>query len=373
MKFSEIPVLAPGQNDTVVGVTIGNVDARFPVTDIGGRTKLTANANFDVNNITGSDSNPGTLAQPFLTLQHAWDFLAGSLDLAEFTITINLAGNGTTHPYFIDAASAFIGGSGIIILGAGSSSTFIEDGLIQGTVTSVQQIYIDQVTLRNNNSGFAFQCYAPGLALTFITAANFGAGDVVFDAGSAPATACLAHITVQGFGTGAGVAFFGNITIKNSASIFLQLTGAAGATVFAGNASFSGTPAFSIATIYVDQQSYAFLSFGWCTGAATGKRFLLGVNSAIYITGGGDPAGTQISGSSAGVLANSGTFTNTSNGQYQGISDFAGLVANLPTATVINARAVVTDALAPSFGSIVAGGGGVLSPVYADGTHWRCG
>mgnify|MGYP001617979545 CR=1 FL=1 len=50
-------------------------------------------------------------------------------------------------------------------------------------------------------------------------------------------------------------------------------------------------------------------------------------------------------------------------------------VANLPSAVTIGAgaRALVTDANATTFASVVAGGGANVVPVYSDGTDWRIG
>lgn len=50
-------------------------------------------------------------------------------------------------------------------------------------------------------------------------------------------------------------------------------------------------------------------------------------------------------------------------------------VATLPSAATsgIGARAFVSDALAPVFGSTVATGGAVKTPVYSDGTNWKVG
>jgi len=50
-------------------------------------------------------------------------------------------------------------------------------------------------------------------------------------------------------------------------------------------------------------------------------------------------------------------------------------VANLPAAATAGngARAFVTDALAPTFGTTVAGSGAVSVPVYSDGTNWKVG
>jgi hypothetical protein len=48
------------------------------------------------------------------------------------------------------------------------------------------------------------------------------------------------------------------------------------------------------------------------------------------------------------------------------------LVSALPTPTA-GLRAIVTDANATTFASIVAGGGANTVPVFADGTNWRIG
>ena len=50
-------------------------------------------------------------------------------------------------------------------------------------------------------------------------------------------------------------------------------------------------------------------------------------------------------------------------------------VATLPSAVTSGkgARSFVTDALGPTFGATVAGGGAVATPVYSDGTNWKVG
>lgn len=50
-------------------------------------------------------------------------------------------------------------------------------------------------------------------------------------------------------------------------------------------------------------------------------------------------------------------------------------VATLPSAVTsgVGARSFATDALAPSFGSAVVGGGAVAVPVYSNGTNWIVG
>jgi hypothetical protein len=50
-------------------------------------------------------------------------------------------------------------------------------------------------------------------------------------------------------------------------------------------------------------------------------------------------------------------------------------VATLPSASVSGsgARAFVSNALTPTFGATVVGGGAVAVPVYSDGTNWKVG
>ena len=50
-------------------------------------------------------------------------------------------------------------------------------------------------------------------------------------------------------------------------------------------------------------------------------------------------------------------------------------VATLPSAVTSGkgARAFVTDALGPAFGTTVVTGGAVAVPVYSDGTNWKVG
>jgi hypothetical protein len=50
-------------------------------------------------------------------------------------------------------------------------------------------------------------------------------------------------------------------------------------------------------------------------------------------------------------------------------------VAKLPSAvtTGIGVRSFVSDALTPTFGATVVGGGSIPVPIYSDGTNWKVG
>lgn len=78
------------------------------------RLRLTANTSFYVSP-TGSDSNPGTIGSPWLTIQHAINVLSNSSDLAGFTATIQLADGTYTGANSI--AAPFTGGGAVVISG----------------------------------------------------------------------------------------------------------------------------------------------------------------------------------------------------------------------------------------------------------------
>ena len=77
-------------------------------------------------------------------------------------------------------------------------------------------------------------------------------------------------------------------------------------------------------------------------------------------------------GSNTTVIGNSST---TLTKAFGVITSTVYTVATLPSASTsgAGARAFVTDALAPTFGATVTGGGAVNVPVYSDGTNWKVG
>jgi len=77
-------------------------------------------------------------------------------------------------------------------------------------------------------------------------------------------------------------------------------------------------------------------------------------------------------GSNTTVIGNSST---TLTKAFGVITSTVYTVATLPSASTsgAGARAFVTDALSPTFGATVTGGGAVNVPVYSDGTNWKVG
>jgi len=104
------------------------------------------------------------------------------------------------------------------------------------------------------------------------------------------------------------------------------------------------------------------------------------VTQTVQVAGGATASGSTktmsigtggLAGSTTNIAIGSttGTSTTTINGL---LKQNTYLVANLPTGSA-GARSFVTNALAPTFGAAVAGGGAVGVPVYHDGTSWKVG
>lgn len=124
-----------------VRVATPGANWKVPLTSLGGRNKLTSNTNYYVST-SGSDSNPGTSGQPWATLQHAVNFIASSVDIAGFIITINI-GAGS----FVGVGiPAMVGAGAVYFQGAGSANTTITAGLNDGILNSGDCLTMNFVT-----------------------------------------------------------------------------------------------------------------------------------------------------------------------------------------------------------------------------------
>lgn len=341
-----------------VGVTPSRWNAALQYGNAGGtgpggmdivlRQALMADANYYVDNTIGSNSNPGTLQQPFLTLQHAWDFLSGALDLAEFNLTINCASSAL--PYSLTARGTFVGGNQVSIIGAGSGSTTINNVFVAGPVLTVS-FAIDGFTIQDIESSPFGACFL-----------SICVGQILLS---------LGDLVIKGSGSngiwadqvGDIINVSGNITFAGTFTDVVRT--ADGAQLFGNGVKFTllGTPTYTNFMhayddgIWIDGGSVY-------SGSGTGSRFTVETNAVVNFNT-PDSAGTAFPGSVVGRIL--------SGGQYQGITDFVGIVANLPTANVQGARCFVTDALTATFGAAPTGGHTLFVPVYNDGTQWLMG
>lgn len=261
------------------------------------RTRLTADTTYYVDAITGNDSNTGlTPGTAFKTLQYAYTFLAASLDLGNFNLTIRLAGAG---PYTCDpnvGFAGFTGNLGSVTLQGDGTPTEVQDAFWVG-VAGCQVIVLRDLKFTAPIQGIGIQSYMTGFLAI--------GGNIAFDN---CATACM---FASNNGTilnsfGAQISVTGNSIAFGWAADMGQLyfeTGHGIGTVI----TMVGTPAFSQATMIAVGQgqinaAQSQLSF---IGAATGVRYDIDGLSLIATYGGG---ANFIPGNQAGVTSNGGVY-----------------------------------------------------------------
>lgn len=282
----------------------------------GGRTVLTANTNYYVAT-TGSDSNPGTSALPWATLQHAINYISTNVDIANWTVIINVAAG--TYVGF--GAKPTVGGGNIFIKGAGTASTTLTAGPNDGIF---------------NNSECA-SWYANGSGTVWwLGGINFDGSGLIGTAGSnvfiqnynqvffqdptnlatpvdisSTAIAGLFHVASDQLGifTDGGA----NITVAgNCGGVILNLSGAQ--QLITGNYTLSGAQAYSGGSLgsgfYVaDGASFGVILPTIVSGTATGPQFSLVDGS---VAKGVDP--TTLPGSTPGTIDESSSWNGASGG-----------------------------------------------------------
>lgn len=105
-----------------------------------GRPRLTGPSNFYISAL-GSDSNPGTISQPWATTQHAMDFLASDIDFAGQNVTVNI-GAGSFAGFGVKST---VGGGNLLWRGTGSSTTTITAGPNDGVFNFGENVTFNSV------------------------------------------------------------------------------------------------------------------------------------------------------------------------------------------------------------------------------------
>lgn len=133
----------------------------------------------------------------------------------------------------------------------------------------------------------------------------------------------------------------------------------------AGNAYLELVPVYGTGASYID-----FIASG---STAQNARISGGVGSSsnlVFSTGGASVTEKMRIFSSGGVSIGNTTDRGAGNLNVTGVVITGGYtVATLPTG-VVGMRAYVTNALTPTYGSAVVGGGSVTIPVFYNGTAW---
>lgn len=259
------------------------------------RKRLLSSASFFVDNVAGSDSNPGTAGLPFGTLQFAWNFLSASIDANAHDITINCVASAT--PYLLDAENGWIGGNNVNIHGAGSGTTTIQDLAFgaNSTFNLGAQINVDKFTLTESVS--AFNCLMSALGTVNLSSRG---GDVVIG------STVSQFQGVAAYNFGCEVALYDvKFNGFNGASATPLFAGFGGTLLIRGSSTLSvvGNPTLGIFAQATDLGELVANSS--ITGTAVCKRYESDNNAVIQTNGGGP---NFFPGNVAGTTSNGGQY-----------------------------------------------------------------
>jgi hypothetical protein len=259
-----------------------------------GRAKLAANANLYVAT-TGSDTTGnGTSGAPWATLQKAWSYIIGSVDLNGFNVTVNVA-NGT-YTAGVSAQGTPVGdtqdGGGVLFLGnPGSPASVII--LVTGGTSCFEATNDAQFSV----NGFTVQASGSAYAVSASGASNIGVvGPMIFGA-------CAAGGIASGpFST---IVVSANYTINGSQGAHWNASQGIIVITPGVTITVTGTPAFS--TSFANANLLGIINcFGLTfTGSATGQRYNATQNSIINTSGGG---ASYLPGDSAGATSSGGLY-----------------------------------------------------------------
>jgi hypothetical protein len=257
------------------------------------RETLTANRTYYVAT-TGSDSNDGlTVGTPFLTIQKAYDVIVDSLDLAGYTVTVQVADGTYTAGLLLD--SPWTGGGFVNFLG---NTTTPANVIIQSTSPlNITGHLPNEVTFR----GFDLEGTGT-FNLSHTGDGQFSFGFVRFG-GSA-----TNHIYADGENARLSVVFTEPIYADSDATRMFYITGGASFVLQGSSINATGTRAFTTVCELDDLARASFAVHTW-TGTWTGKRYNVEHNAVLYAAPGRD-----IEGDSDGTIDTGGTYNDEHDG-----------------------------------------------------------
>lgn len=170
-KLSDFTASTPTSSDYIAGATLGSPNKKFLVSDIG-VAPAGGNLTFYVAT-TGSDSNPGTLAQPFATLQHAVNVASQFNYQNSFVWSVNVADG--TYSNLLTASDICRLPQFYTGMAPGSGAT------INGNNATPTNVVIDATAAGSNTNCFVngsniflhlkgFQCNPGGVGAAFLQA-----------------------------------------------------------------------------------------------------------------------------------------------------------------------------------------------------------
>jgi hypothetical protein len=358
MVAADVPALAYVTNvsgtGTVNGITLtGTVTSSGSLT-LGGTLSGIGNSQLTNSTISGVALG-GNLFD--LTAGTGVSFSAGTTYNGSAAITINATGTGGTV-------------TSVAALTLGTSGTDLSSTVANGTTTPVITLQVPTASALNRGALSAtdwttFNGKAPAVTYTtnYIpygqgTTTPIQSAQLQYNNAGALSVSTSAAASVEGVftntNTGAS-ASAGVRGVANSTGYWLLRQYGTGVT-----ATVFGITLANYALLLSDGAS----SNGLMLGSLTADPVIFGTNNTermrIFSSGGVSIANTTDPG--AGNLSVTGTI------RTQGYT-----VATLPAAGTVGRRAYVTDALAPTFLTVIVGGGAVRCPAFDNGTAWVAG
>jgi hypothetical protein len=346
------------------------------------RTKLLSDTPYFIST-TGSDSNPGTSALPFRTMQRFVDVVSSTVDTGGFTVT----GNPEAGSFAGFGAKPIVGGGIIQISGAGVSSTSLTAGpndgvyntgdIVDWNVTTGADWYFDQLTLDWSSPSFAGGgCFGVTADNHIVLGNPSFTGQVGLSMGSGTGSTTFLNSTGGKFiDTGAaGVTVAGNSAVLDS---FAICAGAKG--IFFSNYTF--TSSFTVGSGFLQGPSLAYLVWGasFSGSGVVGAGYSLGSNSVLF----GD---TPLPGSTQPNLGGGGMYSAGGGTAYQ-VTEFSYSETDITTLVLTNglhsnialpfsSRARISGPTAGfSIGGFqlsgIAAGGNVAAAINDDGIRLR--
>lgn len=280
-----------GTLTTLPGDVAGTIGVGGQYDDIlgGVREKLTADRTYYVRT-DGSDSNNGlanTAGGAFLTLQHAYDVIAATLDLGGNDVTVQVG------------AGTYTDGVSVTEFWAGGGSV-----RFTGDLTTPGNVIID-----TTGNGFTFSTGTPGIfyiggfrIIADSVGIFVGGPAVVYVDGKMEyGTAGTSHFFTAA--PGCFLYLAGAYTVDGSASNH-YLAGYLSQIYIDSAVTLSGAPDFSAGFAYCFDANIS--SYGSFTGAATGPRF--SVTSNGFIDSNSGSSLTYFPGNSAGIITTGGQY-----------------------------------------------------------------
>lgn len=234
----------------------------------------------------GNDSNDGLTDSPtgaFLTIQHAWDIVSGTIDMGGFLVTIQI-GDGSYNGGVSDGGKPLVGGrvwlrgnptnpGNVIISETGDDCIQMSDSVISASGFTL-----------HNSGGSAIHVYRSGI----VNFENINFGDCI-----------EAHVFVdnegQAIGTSAGYSIVGDAPIHWSAHTGGLITIGGRPITLVSSRTFSTCFAYALRGGIIEAVNNTY------TGSATGRRFIVDNNGTIYT---GSTSLTTFPGNQAGQLIN---------------------------------------------------------------------